>query len=250
MPSPFDAETIQDALKDLVTLLLQDLHELWRLLTGEKVDAAQTRDMLIAAAPDLVNTYAAQAAVLTAAWYDELAPSLDYRAVTAPLPAKAALDASTRWAVSPLFGPRTASTEDDVLARLASSMQRRVFDASRDTVVVNVAAEGALWARYASATACAFCRLLATREAVYRSEESAIRVVGGRRTRGSRAPGTRFHDNCRCIAVPVRPGDSYQPPEYVEGWLGEYNDARRAAQSGDPAKILREMRKNDNASRA
>ena len=126
---------------------------------------------------------------------------------------------------------------------------RRVFDASRQTVIVNAAHEpGTRYARYASPTACAFCRMLATRtteaDGLYFSKQSATRVVGrGGRPRGTQAIGDRFHDNCKCVAVAIRPGDTYEPPEFVAKWDKEYKAA--AANGGGVKAILREMRKND-----
>lgn len=251
MPSQDDAATFQGALKDLAALLLGDLTKLWRLIQGNKLDATQTMNVLVAAGPDLVNPYAGHAAQLTTTWYDELSPSSTYKAVPAPLPPREALDASARWATSPLFGQTTAAETDDPLERLAGSMQRRVFDASRQTVQINAAAEpGTKWVRYASATACAFCRLLATREPIYSSEKAATRVVGrytarGPSIRGSQSLGEKYHDHCRCVAVAIRPGDSYEPPDYVAEWNQEYKDAARAANGGGVKDILREMRKND-----
>lgn len=253
MPSPADAQTIQSALKDIVTLLIQDLHRLWLLIQGEKLDAVQTRDMLISASPGLVNPYAASAAQMTATWYDQLAPGLAYKATTAPLPSPEQLAANVRWAVTPLFGETSAAKTDDPLVRLAGSMQRAVFNASRNTVVFNADHEsGTKWARYASVTACAFCRLLATRtddsggSSLYLSEESAERVVGRNgRPRGTQKIGDRYHTNCKCIAVPIRPGDSYEPPDFVNDWEQEYFDARESTHSGDVRVLMREMRKND-----
>lgn len=243
-----DAETIRNALNDLVTLLIQELHRMWTLIQGRNLDAVQVRDLLIAASPDLVNPYASSAARLTTTWYDQLVPDSPYRAVTAPLPPAAELAASVRWAVTPLFGPADVTTADAPLERLAGSMQRRVFDASRDTVALNTAAEpGTRYVRHASATACAFCRLLATRtEGYYRSEYSAVRVVGrAGRTRGTQDLGEKYHDHCKCIAVAVRAGNKYEPPDYVHRWDQEYKDARKAASGGSVKDIMREMRKYD-----
>jgi hypothetical protein len=247
-----DAATIQAALKDLVTLLIQELHRMWRLIQGRRLDAVQTRDLLVAASPDLVNPYASAAAKLTATWYDQLVPDSSYRAVTAPLPPEAELAASVRWAVTPLFGPTEAATTDVPLERLAGSMQRRVFDASRDTVALNVEAEPETrYVRYASATACAFCRMLSLRtQGYYLSEHSARYVVGRKRgadvyPRGTQAIGEKYHDHCKCIAVAIRAGDTWKPPDYVNRWSQEFEDAKKKASGGSIQDLMREMRKYD-----
>lgn len=141
----------------------------------------------------------------------------------------------------------------ELIDRLTGPVQRYVNTSARDTLSGNADREGVVWARHASANACAFCRMLATRLAVYTSEDAAGQVVGrgqemsladrraraagrsrrergrfmagGRRPRGTRALGEKYHDNCHCIPVPVRAGDVYEPPPYVAEWDQQYIDA-------------------------
>lgn len=128
-----------------------------------------------------------------------------------------------------------------IISRLAGATQRYVTTAARDTITENADREGVRWARHAQPTACAFCRLLATRGPDYLTEESA-QFVGADRTRGARSKGELYHDDCGCEPVPVRAGDSYEPPDYVEGWIAQYDDAYEAA-GGDYKGILAAMRK-------
>lgn len=168
-------------------------------------------------------------------------------AVIATAPPADALKINARWAMS---------TGDAVtgLQLLSGSMQRRIYDTARQSIEESAQREpGALWARQARANACPFCRMLATRKAVYSSSEAALQVVGrtnrrGRhdssryitgRTRGSGGKGSRYHDHCRCLAVAVRPGQSYSPPSYAQDWEQQYIDARKRATSGDPKAITR-----------
>src|SRR5690606_37029729 len=60
----------------------------------------------------------------------------------------------------------------ELIDRLTGPVQRYVNDAARDTLSENADREGMRWARHASANACAFCRMLATRLAVFTSEEA------------------------------------------------------------------------------
>jgi hypothetical protein len=123
--------------------------------------------------------------------------------------------------------------------RLAGAAQKWVYDASRDTVVENADAEGVTWARHAQPGACAFCRLLATREDVYHSAKSATTVIGrAGGARGTRKMGDKYHDFCRCKAVPVRAGTVYVPDAYVADWAQEYEDAA----GGPIKKVLAKMR--------
>lgn len=211
--------------------------------------------------PELVDPFAAMAADLAATWYDESPTTTDYTAVSGPLPVAEQLTASATWALG--------ADGTKALDRLQGTMQRAINDSARETVVLNTEFEpGARWARHASANACAFCKLMATRGATYRTEADALTVRGrsvdlslgdrrnrasgngttdellarrmgqttyvrgskkgqakGRRTRGSRSLGDKYHDHCHCVAVEIRPGSTYEPPPYVEKWTDAYNKA-------------------------
>ena len=200
----------QILLSDLVAVAISDLVGLWRQATLADVDFAQ---FLIEAFPQIAATYAVVAADLATDWYEQSAPRLSYR----PVPAEIDMDAltgSARWALG--------AQGDAALDRLSGSMQRAVFNGSRETTLLNVEAEaGATWARHASANACPWCRMMATRGAVYLSSETAM----------------KSHDYCHCVAVEARPGQSYEPPPYVAKWEEEYIRARDLADSGDPKAI-------------
>lgn len=193
-------------------LAQSDLDRLW-VRAGELADI-DFFTFIVEAFPDLVDPYHQAAGQLAANWFEESLPASGYVArVVAPL-AVEKLTASAQWA---LGGEGPVG-----LDRLQGTLQRAVFDGARDTTLLNVAATGSGWARYASANACAFCRLLATRGAAYRSENTAA---------------TKVHDHCSCIPVEDR-DNSYEPPDYVSAWTEEYNTARDAAGSGDPKQIL------------
>lgn len=226
-------------LNDLATVAVRDITDLWK--DAAPLGPDQFRAAITGALPELVDPYAATAADLAATWYEDAAPELAYQATPAPLPPVEQLEVSARWALH--------ASGDAALVRLAGTAQRAIFAVHRETIVGNVRMEqGARWARHASANACAFCRMLATRRAVYTTEAAATRVgadrwearrnskgqkVGGEigrkgRVRGGQDAGDRYHDHCRCMAVAVRPGHSYEPPPYVEQWEQQYIDAVRA----------------------
>lgn len=108
-----------------------------------------------------------------------------------------------------------------------------------------------MWARQAAPGACAFCAMVATRDAAYVSEAAALTVVGrgtakrfdgtradtrrrGLRSRGSRSLGQKFHDFCKCTAVPVWPGDGIERADYVDDWEQAYIEATRATAKVTP----------------
>lgn len=147
----------------------------------------------------------------------------------------------------------------DTFTVLSGSMQRHIFDAARFLVSDSIDQcrdRRVTWARHASATACGFCRMLATRGDVYHSEAAATSVVGrgkamsdmdamwrggaggpvkglggrwlagGVKARGSRGLGSKYHDHCRCVAVPSM---DYEPPSYVDQWREAYYELAKEA---------------------
>lgn len=201
----------QILLSELVAVAISDLVGLWRRATLADVDFAQ---FLIEAFPEIAATYAVVAADLAADWYEQSAPQLSYRPVPAEIDTDA-LTGSARWALG--------AQGDTALDRLSGTMQRAVFNGSRETTLLNVEAEaGATWARHASANACEFCRMLATRLDAYTSRSSA---------------SFKSHDHCHCVAIEVRPGEDYEPAPYVEDWQEQYNDARRNAPKSDTGAV-------------
>lgn len=170
---------------------------------------------MLDAFPELAVAYSAVAADMAATWFEMSAPTSPYIAVAAPPVPVERLAKTAEWALG--------ATGEDGLARLDGSLQRAVFDGARNTIVLNVDRTGSRWARHARADACAFCRLLATRGAAYKSSETAAKA---------------YHDACRCIAVEIRDGQSYEPPDYVQAWDDEYAKARANAGRGDAKSIL------------
>jgi len=259
----------------LAALGAEQAAQLTRLLARtDRLNRTELLAFITDAYPEAITPFLTAATVLTAQWYDEQPTSSTYTAAPAELDPAAQLAVSGRWAML-----QTAP-----LDALTGSAARALFNASRETVLTNVIAEaGARWARHASANACSFCRLMATRGAVYTSQASATTVTGRganleisdrhaiaagqmsrdealqRRSvyrsqrlaakagktvgdsrigaqRGTRSPGQRYHDRCHCIAVMVRPGDTYQPPAYVERWEQDYLDAVNATRAAGQTK--------------
>lgn len=163
-----------------------------------RLDRAEALAFITEAFPELVTPYLAASADVTATWYDAQDPAAGFIAEPAELAPVDELGASGRIAL----------LEDDPVAAVARSAEKHLFQTSRRTVRKNAKREGVRWARHASANACGFCRILAIRGPAYSSEKAA----------------TRGHDNCHCIAVPVR-GGAYEPAPYVEQWKRDYKQA-------------------------
>lgn len=258
----------QYILSQIGRLAEQDLASLWA--RASELPSDEFREFVTEAFPELADPFAALASETATAWYDETPSVSNYIAEAGPLPVAAQLQASATWALG--------ATGTDGLSRLEGTLQRAVFDAARDTVLFNIGREpGARWARHASANACAFCAMMATRGAVYTSKAAAqgvvgrgkemtlaerrIRAAGGTRYEGRTAAGgveargklnlgKKYHDKCHCIAVEVRPGQSYEPPDYVQKWDEAYIQASRETPKVgkygaiDPKAVLAHMRES------
>lgn len=187
------------------------LGDLSSRLTGEirtlmaRTEGLQPQDLvalLSDALPVMADPVCAAATDFALAWYDGLAPDLRYDP-EAPanhgMPDPAQLAVTAGWAVR-------APGEATPLERLEGAATRWVHDAARETVSHNASREGVRYLRHAAAGACAFCRLGASRGAIFKSAASAI----------------RGHDSCKCVAVPVRPGTRLELPERYSQWQADY----------------------------
>ncbi|MFE9955843.1 hypothetical protein [Micromonospora sp. NPDC005299] len=233
MATAADVAAFRSSQTDVVTLALAELVSWWEqllsLLTGD-VPVAEMESFTA----DLVATYGDAAALAAADWYDELRLAADvpgrFRARMADPPPEGQAAAVARWAVGPLFGGQPDPQQ--ALANLSGGVQRLVLQPGRQTIAdsVDLDPADARWARVPSgATTCAFCRLLASRGAVYHSEEDAGGLANS------------YHSKCDCVPTPVWPG---QPEPYdVDALLEEYSAARGKA-GGDPKAILAQMRED------
>jgi hypothetical protein len=260
---------LDGVLLEAVEFLVAQLAD-WGTLTPEQA-AARARDLV----PLLVEQFGDEAALAAADAYDDMRSTLPqalaivYAAQLAPVLGDDLVQDELRWALAPLFPPadeelnlETALT--DALARIGNVLELLVGNQYRDTIAISAAddpMEGIRYARHASANACAFCRLMATRGAAYHTEESAVTVVGEvdpddiaqriRGPRGSRGEGEKFHDNCKCIAIPVFPGDTLEEAPYVAQWREDYAAARADVEGPNGVAqlkdILAHMRENTGA---
>lgn len=232
-------------------------------LAGMDPDAAAS--MLRELVADLLSVYGDEAAVEAADFYDELREA----AVTAAVAAFAAqlapdlspddVQEALSWPLAPLFGNPVDFAA--ALNRTAGVLGGMVGMMGQNTIAGSAAADpaGTRYARHASANACAFCRLMATRGATFRTKESALYVVGEidprsggtrRGPRGTQPIGEKYHDFCKCIVVPVFPGDELEEAPYVADWRDDYEAAAKAAggsKRANLADILAHMREASGA---
>lgn len=228
---PLELAEAAVVLNDLSTRATTDTRA---LIAAARDDPTHGLSLVTTAYPEVVGPYLAAADLVGQEFYiDQPGGSPRYTPVYAPLPDADALGANARWMV---LNPDPNNT--------AGVLLKAVYGAFRDAQVVNSAIEhGAiedarqltrlansgyetLWARRAHPGACQFCQILSTRSAVYGSARSALGVVGrGSKPRGRQEMGDKYHDHCKCMAVPVRPGARYQPEDEDPEWNQRYEAA-------------------------
>lgn len=226
---PVTAEERRFLLDQVNQQASNDLRALWGRMS--ELGTAEFAALMVDAFPRVVDPYVAISSSLAAHWFELSAPQSSYIAVTAPPVEAAQLTSSAEWALG--------APGDKALDRMEGTLQRAVFDGARDTITINVERTGSRWIRHARADACAFCRMLAQRGAVFRSAGSATNVGDGGRIRGTRTPGDKFHDHCHCVSVEIREGqDLYDvvDSDYlnrIDQWEAEYKQAFADVPDGD-----------------
>ncbi|MBO0680333.1 hypothetical protein JRC04_22945 [Mycolicibacterium sp. S2-37] len=222
------ADALVSVLDGLARGVDADVANLFRSLHDGPWDAATKRRLIEALRehlPDMLLGYVGVVSDVTAEWYQDLAPDEEYTAEVPPdVVAAERISTSIGWAVS------TATAAETAVSQLQGSVRRMLMDGQRVTVVHNAAAERVRYLRHCNYAACNFCLALATRGAAYASATSAV----------------KGHDNCRCIAVPLRGGmTEYRHPPLVRDAEERYGEARRQieAEGGSPTlqNIVRRM---------
>lgn len=231
MASRREVGAYRAAQNDAVALAQADLAAFWRTL--DHSDARAAADAVQGFLPALVGDYGSVGAAVAADFYDDLRDRAElrrpYRAHVAEPAPEGQARAVARWGVGPLFAanPDTAGA----LGILADAVQRLVLQPGRATIADNAAHDPAdvRWARNPTGpNVCAWCRMLASRGAVYASKATA----GGM---------TDWHTACWCVPEPVF---ADEPLSYdADALLQQYNNARAQA-GGNPKAITAQMRQD------
>lgn len=116
-----------------------------------------------------------------------------------------------------------------------ATLERHVVQAGRDAVL-DAASEDPQAVGFArvpsGAETCAFCLMLASRGAVYKSEQTA------RFKDGTRDP---YHNNCDCVIVPVFVRNRWDGRERADEAKRIYDEAQKAFPDDPPLKALRKF---------
>lgn len=253
-------------LDNVSTAALGDLRMLLDGLAG--VDPEVVKGVLFEAVPSLFDPYALTASNVSATFYEETraaagAPSrFTPRVLAEPVPLES-------WRA--LVGAGTASEQfkaagaNAAFDALSGGLVKRLTEVAADTTISNAALDPdpVSYQRVPSSGCCGFCGMLASRGAAYGSKASAGVVVGrgmevektkgkrggqarGIKTRGKRAPGESFHDNCKCKVVAVHAGDSVEMQADADKYYDAYRDS--ADKLSDGLKLQSETFKSPDGS--
>jgi hypothetical protein len=222
----------RDGQKLLGRSAMADMANLWGLLDPRDLDATATR-WLRAVSLRIMAQHEASSALsaryLQAFRLAELG-SPGTPILAAPLPTAqltTALQVTGPGTIKRLTaqGRNLETASNTALSRVMGTSSRLTLAGGRSTVSRTIAADSKAlgWQRVASASACAFCALLAGRGAVYKTEASAA--------------GTGYHDHCSCYPEPVYDKAS-KPPPNTERYADLYQENRGRT----TADTLRNMR--------
>lgn len=233
MASQADVQAFRTSTGDVAAIVEYEVRQFWPTIDTASPEAA--RAALDAYLPSLVRAYGESAALVAADFFDqqraEASAAGNYTARMADPAGVEQVQGANRWAV----GPLVAGDAVQALANAVQAARRLAIQPARLTVAHNAAADPARpgWARIPTGSeTCAFCLMLASRGAQYRSADSAGRM-------------NSYHADCDCIPTPFW-GDQPYPHGYDPDALYQrYRSARDAAASGSTKAILSELRQRE-----
>jgi len=234
-----DADRYRAAQLGLTRLLVRDVRGLRRLILPARL--RESVPDWLAAMNAVVAQYARTSAALAADFYDGQREAAGvpgpFTVPVADPPPEERTEASLRWATKDLWprDPDDPATTDaqrqPMAARLDAAevkaeqvAQKLVADTGRGTVQEAVRRDGqaTAWARSAARGACAFCKLLASRGAVYKRDTADFRA----------------HDGCHCGVVPVFKGQRFELSDHAKEWERIYREFA-APHPGDQLRLFR-----------
>ena len=213
--------------------LTEQIRAFWGTLPSDPVAAS---GVLAVAVPEVVDTYGTLASLAAIDFYSQVRGSSTFRPqLPRPVPDRQ-VAASVRWAISPLFDPSAVSQAEDgleALTRVVTITDRNVANQGHETIYQSGIADPRQpkFARVPVGDTCAWCRLMASRGAVFRTEATA--------------KFRRSHAKCDCKVSPVFDGEDL--PYDRQALLDEYQAARDKASKGSIKAITAEIRKGSEA---
>jgi hypothetical protein len=221
----------------LTRLLVRDVRGVRRLILPSRL--RESVPDWLSAMNAIITQYARTSAALAADFYDEQRAAAGVPgSFTVPVgdpPPPEQTEASLRWATKDLW-PRepdeaTPAQLQPMDVRLSQAekkaeqvAQKLVADTGRGTVrdAVRQDRQATAWARSAARGACAFCKLLAARGAVYKQDTADFRA----------------HDGCHCGVIPVFKGQRFELSPHASEWERIYREFAQG-HSGDQLRLFR-----------
>lgn len=232
MATAVDVARFGAANRGLAALVTRDLRAFWATLDLNRPEVA--RDALLRFVPVLTEQYGEVAATVAADFYDDLRAAEPvvpgFRARMADPVPRGVVQQRTRFGAQHLF----TDTPDQTLVFLTGAATKYVLQPGRITIVDSAVADPAAagWHRETRSSrthtsGCAFCRMLATRGAVYKRATATF------------AP----HDDCKCVAVPS--WDANAPEVSADQYAAsERLDALRARAAAGEVSAQRQLEAN------
>lgn len=123
-------------------------------------------------------------------------------------------------------GESLESASQKALVDVTGAATRHVLNGGRGTVreMTRRDKTALAWARVTDADPCSWCAMLASRGAVYESEQSALATT----ERSPRGKGLPYHDGCQCSAEPIY----YKNDQYLPGRAMEFGQLWATATEG------------------
>lgn len=200
---------------------------LWTDVRGSSPEVV--RNAFLEAMPQIVGTYGAASAEVAAEYFEQLT---GYSADPVDALNVDQVHGAVRYRAGALWGDRNL----EFVAGLLVDVDKYVKAFGRGTIYDNGDRRGVRYARIPTgAKTCAFCAVLASRDAVYLTYASA----------GGKGSGNEYHGDCDCEITPVR--DASDLPEGYDSdeLYAVYLDARAEAGSGDLKDIVATARRQN-----
>jgi hypothetical protein len=125
------------------------------------------------------------------------------------------------------------------MAKADAAAQKLVADRGRETLrqAVKSDPQAVSYARAAALGACSFCKLMASRGAVYKNAQTAGRDANDRFS--GDASVVKFHNNCHCGIVPVFRGQRFELSPQAARWDQIYREYAQG-HPGDQLRLFRQ----------
>lgn len=217
------------------------IRELWPAL--DPADILSTFPDLQAVSASIGAQHSLAGVSLAADYYEDhrLAQGVDspFRIPVIEAPVPVQIEVYIEKATADLLAEVTRVADEILYAELATQLQAElegsvakvVGDAGRNQLIAAIEAdrEAKGWARVTRPDACSFCRMLATRGAIYKSERTA--------NFRAHVPVNGRGGTCQCTVEPLF--GAYEPPAHTRADLALWKKVTRNVATGDKANEFR-----------